>query len=46
MLAHCPGCEKHIYNKCPKKLAIMTNKKLKENQDVLIVWLINRFLIE
>ena len=31
---------------CPKKLVMITSKTLKENQDVLIVWLINRFLIE
>ena len=46
MQNYCSSCKKHPDNICPKKL-IMKNekmKKLKENQDNLVVWLINRFL--
>ena len=45
-LTYCSGCKNHTDNICPQELIMMTNKKLKENQDVQIVWLINRFMIK
>ena len=46
MLTYCLGCKKHTYNVCPKNLVMVTNKKLKEYQNVPIVWQLNRFLIK
>ena len=40
------GCKKHTNNLCPKNPIMMTNIKLKEYQDVVIVWQINQFLIK
>ena len=46
-LIYCLGCKKHTDNIFPREAIMMTNKKkLKENQDVLIVWLTNSFLIK
>ena len=44
MPTYCLGCKKHTGNTCPKKLIMMANKEIEEN--VLIVWLMNHFLIE
>ena len=40
------GFKKHTNNLCPKNPIMMTNIKLKEYQDVVIVWQVNQFLIK
>ena len=41
---YCSGCKKHIDKLCPKKLILLKNIKIKKNQDVLIVCVLNSFL--
>ena len=41
MKTYCLECK--TYNVCPKNLIMMTNIKIKRNQDVLIVWQKNSF---
>ena len=38
MQPYCPCCKKHTGNVYPKELIMMTNIKIKDYQNVLIVW--------
>ena len=36
---YCKNCKKHSSNTSPKKLALVSKNKIKENQNMLFVWL-------